>query len=300
MTRSGQGPASFLERRNMALKLMYITNDKNVALIAQKYGVDRVWIDLETVGKEKRQPGNTVKSQHSMSDIEEIKPLLTTSELLVRVNPWSSTSYEEIESVIEAGADIVMLPMWKTVNEVKSFIKAVDNRCKTILLLETKEAVDCIDEVLLTGGFDEIHIGLNDLHLSYGMNFMFEPLANGLVEELCKKFKDADVPYGFGGIAKLGDGILPAERIIMEHYRLGSTRTILSRTFCDASQVDDISEIDKVFKINMNRLRLYEKSLMDAPKEEFEKNRQSIIESVDCIVDKIITDKKEEMQCQAS
>ena len=30
-----------------------------------------------------------------------------------------------------------------------------------------------LDEVLRMGGFDEIHIGLNDLHLSYGMSFMF-------------------------------------------------------------------------------------------------------------------------------
>ena len=279
---------------------MYITNDKNVALIAQKYGVDRVWIDLEIVGKEKRQPGNTVKSQHSMSDIEEIKPLLTTSELLVRVNPWSSTSYEEIESVMEAGADIVMLPMWKTVNEVKSFIKAVDNRCKTVLLLETKEAVDCIDEVLSIGGFDEVHIGLNDLHISYGLNFMFEPLANGLVEGLINKIKKANIPFGFGGIAKLGEGLLPAEKIIMEHYRLGSTRTILSRSFCDTSKIDSIEEINRVFSSNINKLRIYEKSISNMSEESFEQNRIEVIKSVDNIVESIKSNKKEELQCQAS
>ena len=38
----------------MALKLMYITNRPDVALIAEKYGVDRIWIDLETLGKEER------------------------------------------------------------------------------------------------------------------------------------------------------------------------------------------------------------------------------------------------------
>ena len=32
----------------MFLKLMYITNSVDVALIAEKYGVDRIWIDLET------------------------------------------------------------------------------------------------------------------------------------------------------------------------------------------------------------------------------------------------------------
>ena len=37
------------------LKLMYITNNPQIALIAQKYGVDRIWVDLETLGKEERQ-----------------------------------------------------------------------------------------------------------------------------------------------------------------------------------------------------------------------------------------------------
>ena len=58
----------------MFLKLMYITNDLDIALIAQKYGVDRVWIDLETIGKEERQKGHdTVKSHHTVDDIRKIK-----------------------------------------------------------------------------------------------------------------------------------------------------------------------------------------------------------------------------------
>ena len=69
---------------------------------------------------------------------------------------------------------------------------------KQHLLLETKEAVECVDEVLEMGGFDEIHIGLNDLHLSYGMTFMFELLADGTVEMLCRKFREKGLPYGFG------------------------------------------------------------------------------------------------------
>ena len=36
---------------------------------------------------------------------------------------------------------------------------------------------------------------------------------------------------GFGGIARLGFGMLPAEHVIAEHYRLGSTAVILSRSF---------------------------------------------------------------------
>ena len=37
------------------IKLMYITNEVEVAKIAQKYGVDRIWIDLEVNVKEERQ-----------------------------------------------------------------------------------------------------------------------------------------------------------------------------------------------------------------------------------------------------
>ena len=269
----------------MSLKLMYITNDLNIALIAQKYGVDRIWIDLETIGKEKRQRGlDAVKSHHSVDDIRRIKPHLTTSEMLVRVNPWHNNSVEEINSVISAGADIIMLPYWKTIEDVRSFLLAVNGRCKTTLLLENSEAVDIIDEVLMMGGFDEIHIGLNDLHLSYGMTFMFELLADGTVEMLCDKFKKARIPYGFGGLAKIGEGLIPAENVILEHFRLGSTRVILSRTFCDNAKIDTIEEIDRVFKQNMEKLKNYEKSIGKLTDEDFNRNKEWVINTVNGVV----------------
>lgn len=56
-------------------------------------------------------------------------------------------------------------------------------------------------------GIDEIHIGLNDLHLSLGLTFVFELLANGVVESLCNKLRASSVTYGFGGIACLGQGL---------------------------------------------------------------------------------------------
>ena len=269
----------------MALNLFYITNDPDIALIAEKYGVDRIWVDLETHGKEERQRGmNTVKSNHRIDDISSIKPLLTTSEMLVRVNPWNEKSEWEINSVIEAGADIVMLPMWKSVEEVQNFLSVVNGRAKSTLLLETKEAVECIDEVLKRD-FDEIHIGLNDLHLSYGMTFMFELLTDGTVETLCNKFKKKGIPYGFGGIARLGSGILTSEKVIMEHYRLGSTRAILSRSFCDINSYQSVSEVEECFKQNMKTLREYEEFCMDVGSEVYDQNRVDVTSCVKQIVE---------------
>ena len=64
--------------KNKKLKTMFITNNIEVAKIAQKYGVDRIWIDLEVLGKEERQKGmNTVKSNHTIEDIKKIRPITT-------------------------------------------------------------------------------------------------------------------------------------------------------------------------------------------------------------------------------
>lgn len=59
----------------MALKLMYITNNPEVAEIAQNYGVDRIWIDMEYKGKDERQKGlDTVKNHHTVQDIKNVRP----------------------------------------------------------------------------------------------------------------------------------------------------------------------------------------------------------------------------------
>lgn len=272
----------------MPLNLMYITNVPEIALIAERNGVDRIMVDLETLGKEERQKNmNTVKSHHTIDDVAVISSLLTKAEMLVRINPWNETSVTEIESVISAGADRIMLPMWKTTSEVDLFLKAVNGRVRTTLLLETKEAVKIIDKILEHPMLDEIHIGLNDLHLSYGLTFMFELLSNGVVESLCQKFKQKGIQYGFGGIARIGEGMLPAERIIMEHYRLGSTRAILSRSFCNAEEVTDISSIENIFSRNMALLRAYEETLCKKTDTEYRENTITIKGSIAEIVSKI-------------
>lgn len=269
----------------MPLSLMYITNSPEVAVIAEKNGVDRIWIDLETLGKQERQGGmDTVKSRHTIDDIKHIKPLLSSSQMLVRVNPINEGSTEEIEAVIEAGADMIMLPMWKNLEDVKCFLDMVHGRVATTLLLETKEAVECIDRVLEYGGFDEIHIGLNDLHLSYHKKFMFELLADGTVEALCNKIKAYNIPYGFGGIARLGMGMLPAERVIMEHYRLGSTRAILSRSFCNYEKCESLEEVESIFKVEMKKLKDFEETIKNTTDDEYLNNQERVKEAVNEII----------------
>lgn len=250
----------------MPLKLMYITNRPDVALIAEQNGVDRIFVDMECIGKAERQ-GNldTVKNHHTIQDVVALRKVLMQSELLVRVNPIHEktaeydSSEDEINAAIAAGADIVMLPFFKKASEVKRFLRIVDGRVKTMLLLETPEAVDALDEILAIPGIDEIHIGINDLSLGYGKPFMFQLLTDGTVEHLCRRIGRAGIVYGFGGIASLGRGLVPAELIIKEHYRLGSKMTILSRSFCNIDRYDNIDAIEEIFFRGVREIRALER-----------------------------------------
>lgn len=246
----------------MALKLMYITNRPEIAQIAESAGVDRIFVDMEYIGKVERQGGmDTVQSHHTIEDITRVKEAITTAQLLVRVNPIHaasasySSSKDEIDAAIEAGADILMLPFFKTVDEVETFIELVGGRAKTLPLVETPEAVKAIDKILALDGLDEIFIGLNDLSLGYGKKFMFELLSDGTVENLCFQFKRKGIPYGFGGIASLGKGMLPSEYVIREHYRLGSTCAILSRSFCNVNQIKHMGVISSTFVNGIREIR---------------------------------------------
>lgn len=278
----------------MALNLFYITNRPEIATIAQEAGVDRIFIDMEYIGKDARQGGmDTVQNHHTVADVANIRKCLNTSELLVRVNSIHDkasvyeSSEDEIARTIGAGADVIMLPMYRSIADVERFLKAVDGRAKTILLDETPEACTIMDEVLKFKEVDEIHIGLNDLHLALGMKFMFEPLADGTVDNLASKIKAAGKPFGFGGIARLGYGTLPAERIITEHYRVGSTRAILSRSFCNADKVDDMEEVHQIFMSEVLKIRELEKSLVNYTPAQFEENRLEVIRLNNQIVEAI-------------
>lgn len=122
------------------LKLMYITNSPEIASIAQSAGADRIFIDMEYIGKEERQKGmDTVKNHHTVSDVKAVRKVLDRSQLLVRVNPIHENSEQEINTVINAGADIVMLPMWKSAGEVEKFADIVGDRAKKCCFLKPRK-----------------------------------------------------------------------------------------------------------------------------------------------------------------
>lgn len=275
---------------SMYMKLMYITNNPVVARIAENAGVDWIFIDMEVIGKAFRQSGlNTVQNHHTVDDIKRIRKAVKKSKLLVRVNPIHDavdnypSSKDEIDASIEAGADILMLPYFKTVEEVKTFIHLVNGRAKTLLLLETVEAANLIDKILEVPGIDMIHLGLNDMHLELGMKFMFELLADGTVERLGDKIKAKGIPFGFGGIATLDGGALQGSMVLKEHVRLGSSMVIVSRSFCNTEIITDLNEVKRIFDTGISDLRALEKETSQADAAYLEENRKAVVAAVNKI-----------------
>jgi len=259
------------------LRLLYITNNKEVAKIAQKAGVNWIFVDLEIKGKKNRQKNrNTVISAHTIEDVKNIREVIDKAELLVRINPIGEWSEQEINDVIKSGADIIMLPYFKTRQEIEKFIYLIDKRVKTCLLVETMEAVENIDEILEIGGIDYIHIGLNDIHIQRKTYFMFEFLADGYIDILAEKFKKRNIPFGFGGVAHMKSNLLPlAKDIIAEHYRLGSTGVILSRSFIQYNN-QDLKKFENEFINKVQELRNVEKELQQKDKDFFERNKEIV------------------------
>ena len=168
--------------------------------------------------------------------------------LLAKLSPG------EVDAVLAQGADLIMLPMFEDAATLRAFADIVGGRCPIVPLLETAGALRTLPEWLDTPGLWEVYVGLNDLHISMGLRFMFEPLALGLLDGLAAATRARGLRFGFGGIARLDEGLLPGRAVLGEHLRLGSQAVILSRTF-------HREDSDAVFEQEVHALREAERAL---------------------------------------
>lgn len=226
------------------LELIQITNDPAFAQRCDALGGFRLFVDLERIGKAQRQAGrNTFISEHQLEDVGRVRAALRRSRLMVRVNPLHEGTRAEVDAVLAQGADCVMLPMFDGAAALRAFSDLVAGRAPIVALLETAGALHSVEDWAGTPGLDEIYVGLNDLHASLGCRFMFEPLADGSVARVAEVARGRGLRFGFGGIARVEEGLLPGRDVLAEHLRLGSGAVILSRTFHRDSTMDFEREV---------------------------------------------------------
>lgn len=241
------------------LELLQITNDPDFARRCDALDGLRLFVDLERLGKAERQAGrNTFISAHQLDDVARIKSVLTRTRLMVRVNPLNAGSAAEVDAVLAGGADLLMLPMFTDADALRDFSALVAGRAPIVALLETAGALATLDEWIATPGLSEVFVGLNDLHLSLGDHFMFEPLAHGDVDRVATAARAHGLRFGFGGIARMDEGLLPGRDVLAEHLRLGSGAVILSRTF---HRPDEPGAAAHTFEAEVAALRQAEQTL---------------------------------------
>ena len=263
------------------IDLLTITNIPEQAAQFDQLAGMRIFVDLERNGKAARQAGrNTFISTHQLDDVGRVRAVVKNARLMVRVNPFdlknAAISKAEIDAVIAQGADLLMLPMFANAAELTGFADAVGGRLPFVPLLETAGALHSLETWMDTPGIDEVFVGLNDLHLSLGCSFMFEPLLQGHVDTVAAAARQRGLRFGFGGIARMDEGLLPGRCILAEHLRLGSQAVILSRTFNRVSSISDTGRGEASFEDAVRELRSVEHELLRRHPKEVESDRLKV------------------------
>lgn len=259
------------------IELLQITNDPAFARRCDALPGMRLWVDLERLGKTERQAGlSSFISAHALEDVGRIKSVLRHSRLMVRVNPLNPHTAGEVHAVLAQGADLLMLPMFTTAGELAQFVQIVAGRVPVVPLLETAGALHSLPQWVTLPGLTEVYVGLNDLHLSLGCRFMFEPLALGHVDRVAAVVRRAGLRFGFGGIARLDEGLLPGLDVLAEHERLDSGAVILSRTF-------HRSDSPTTFEHEVEALRMAEQRLAARSPAQREADHQRVVARIGTI-----------------
>lgn len=211
------------------LMLFLFTTDLSFALEAQQSGIDSVIVDWEHSGKRERQQDySTEINIDTPDDVSKLSKHLHIP-VTVRINCWQENAEEEIEVALDCGAKIIMLPMAEGPTEVEKFVKKVNGRAKTIIQIETQRLVEQC-HTLHDIGWDCAYIGLNDLMVSRGSTWIWEPFIDGTVEHIFEQFDSR--PIGVAGVTIIGGGEpLPFTLLVREMARLGCRLSFLRRTF---------------------------------------------------------------------
>lgn len=216
------------------MELSLITNNPVHAILAEDAGINCIFIDLERLGKAKRQVDRGLfLSDHCFNDIERIRHVLHRANLMVRVDPLHPGSEDQITNVIAAGADLVVLLHFHRLDEAWQFLDLVGSRAAAVLHVETHEAAEILSQLTQRAGVSEIHLGLNDLSLSFGKAFLYDLIADGTIDGLCNTSRSSCLPFGVGGIGSLRrrDLPIPPELILAYQVYQGASRGWLSMSF---------------------------------------------------------------------
>jgi len=226
-------------------------------------GIHAIIVDCEQVGKERRQASaDTEVNLNTVADLRRVREC-TDAPVICRINGFGPGTAEEVEQVIAAGADEVLLPMAHAVEEVEAVLRRAAGRCGVGMLIETVAAVELAAEFSRLP-LSRVYVGLNDLAIERRTPNIFTALADGTVERVREHF--TGTPFGFGGLTLPEFGRpIPCRLFIAEMARLRCNFTFLRRSFHrDVKGRDLAVEVPRILAtLPQARLRSFEAVRMD-------------------------------------
>ena len=232
----------------MGIKFFLFTTDIVLAVRAQQAGVDGIIIDWESRGKQARQKNHQLETNFDTPQAVFKISKNVKIPVIVRINPLGIHTASELDCALDNGAKIIMLPMARSVEEVKTFLKIVNGRAKTIIQIETPSLATDISNLKCLD-WDYAYIGLNDLMVASGKSSIWQAISDGTAESICGNLKGR--VYGFGGSTILGGGEPIINALILhELVRLGGSISVMRRTF-------KTELLDRDFSLEMSALRRF-------------------------------------------
>lgn len=256
------------------------TADPALAADADAAGVDRVGLDLERIGKGDRQPATDFwHSDHDESQLPAVAGALRHAQLFVRCNPLHPGWSAEIERLLAAQAEVIMLPAFRSADDVRQALEVIAGRALLVPLLELPQALGEVERILERPGLVEVHFGLNDLALAWGLGNRFEALLRPELERACAALRAAGLRFGIGGVGRLDDRSLPipSEPIYARYVALGATSTLLARSFsAGLSRSNRRAELSAAVAVTRAGLA----SWSTASSQELDRQRQALVQAL--------------------
>lgn len=244
------------------MDLILWTNRPALARSADRAGVPLIGVDLERLGKEERQGHHSGCwiSDHEEEDLVAIRSCLTQAKLFVRTNPPHSGLNDEVDRLLELGAQALMMPMFRTAKEAEDFVACIKGRAKVFLQVETVGAADSISDIAAIKGIDGIFVGLNDLTLELGLPNRFDFLFTPLMQTLSDVVRKNSIAFGFGGIGRVDDTSLPipSDLIFAQYAKFHGVSALIARVFLRQDNPEQYFEKD--YTLAMQRIAEWEKA----------------------------------------
>jgi hypothetical protein len=216
--------------------------------------VDRVGLDLETLGKRTRQPEalDTWITKHTLDQLPVVRSTLTHATLFARTNPLHAGLADEVEQLLEAGVRVLMFPNFQDASELATFLRIVGGRAKVVPLVERLAAANQIDRIVALADIEEIHVGMNDLSFDLGLKNRMEVLVSPTLAYISMIVVRAAKRLGVGGLARACDANLPvpSDLVYAQFPRLKASAALISRSFAPEalSVLEFAAEIDALRK----------------------------------------------------